>query len=129
MYKLYNMLLLTSKLPQLKNIVGVFWINKFVFCVEREKIARMLGLSDNCVNGALFNMQGNFPTHGFIEVTSDNLKEVGLSENCIKFQVDVYYYTHKDRTFTMRCMTAEEINDIKYKNENKRIYRPKPKLK
>ncbi|KAK8834611.1 hypothetical protein M9Y10_013194 [Tritrichomonas musculus] len=129
MYKLYNMLLLTTKVPQLKNVVGVFWVNKFVFCVEREKIARMLGLSENCVNGALFNMQGNFPTHGFIEVTSSNLKEYGLTENNIKFQVDVYYYAHKDRSFTMRSMTAEEINDIKYKNENKRIYRPKPKAK
>lgn len=129
MYKLYNMLLLTTKVPQLKSIVGVFWINKFVFCVERDKIARMLGLSNNCVNGALFNMQGNFPTHGFIEVTSDNLKEFGLTENSIKFQVDVFYYAHKDRTFSMRNMTADEINDIKYKNENKRIYRSKQKTK
>lgn len=65
-HKLYNALVLSEQGDWLVNVVGVQWIDDRTIKVNRERFARLLGIKS--IEGSLFNKQGNFPSHGFVEV-------------------------------------------------------------
>lgn len=67
LYKLYNALRISNKSPIYQELVGVSWVNYHVICVNRGQFGRLLGLKS--IDGALFHQQGNFPSHGFRELT------------------------------------------------------------
>lgn len=66
-YKLYNALLLTETVPELFPVVGIRWITETVFIVEKNTFAKLLGVRS--IDGSLFHQQGNFPSHGFVELS------------------------------------------------------------
>ena len=65
-HKLYNALLLSEQNEWLANVVGVEWVDDKTIKVNRERFARLLGIKS--IEGSLFNKQGNFPSHGFVEL-------------------------------------------------------------
>lgn len=66
-YKLYNALKI-AEFDQFYSVyVGVEWLHGNVLRVERNAFARLLGIK--AIDGSLFHHQGNFPSHGFVELT------------------------------------------------------------
>jgi hypothetical protein len=70
-HKLYNALLLVENDPTLFSLVGVKWLTNEVFLVDKFVFGRLLGIAS--FDGGLFHWQGNFPSHGFIELTPDQI--------------------------------------------------------
>ena len=66
-YKLYNALRITEFIPDYFPHVGVKWVTDNIIWVNRESFARLLGV--RTVEGGLFHQQGNFPSHGFEELS------------------------------------------------------------
>ena len=66
-YKLYNALRITEFLPDFFPHVGVRWVTDKIIWVNREAFARLLGVKT--IEGGLFHQQGNFPSHGFEELS------------------------------------------------------------
>jgi hypothetical protein len=65
-FKLVNALALTEKMIGLFPYVGVRWVTDTVLLVEKLVFAQLLGV--RTVDGSFFHQQGNFPSHGFIEL-------------------------------------------------------------
>ncbi|KAH0788993.1 hypothetical protein GPJ56_007069 [Histomonas meleagridis] len=114
-HKLYNALTLVDKKPELWPFVGVKWINDTVFKVDKYIFGRLLGIT--AVDGGLFHSQGNFPSHGFQEISS---KTVGdwkdIQHNDIDFD-RVRLMTHK--AGFKRCADENVITQLKWNNEQK----------
>ncbi|OHS93286.1 hypothetical protein TRFO_11901 [Tritrichomonas foetus] len=75
--KLYNALKISSFFPDFIPIVGIEWVTDSVFRVHRAAFARLLGV--RAIEGGLFHQQGNFPSHGFYELSfteSDELSKM-----------------------------------------------------
>ena len=66
-HKLWNALQLTSAYPELYNVLGVMLVTPQLIKADRDKIGAAFALTKP--NAALFNQQGAFPSHGFIEVS------------------------------------------------------------
>jgi hypothetical protein len=67
LHKLYNALRISEIDPSYFNIVGVEWVTDRVIRVNKVKFARLLGI--RTPDGSLFHQQGNFPSHGFAEIS------------------------------------------------------------
>lgn len=65
--KLYNALKLSDACPEFREHLGIQWVNDFIIRVHRTNFARLIGIKT--VDGALFHQQGNFPSHGFVELS------------------------------------------------------------
>jgi hypothetical protein len=57
---------ITESDPFYFRYVGVEWIGERVLKVDGRVFAQLLGIKS--VDGALFHLQGNFPSHGFVEL-------------------------------------------------------------
>ncbi|KAH0789112.1 hypothetical protein GPJ56_006967 [Histomonas meleagridis] len=68
-HKLYNALQLVEKKPEFWPYVGVKWMGDTVFKVDKYVFGRLLGIT--AFDGGLFHSQGNFPSHGFQEITCE----------------------------------------------------------
>lgn len=69
-FKLIDALLMVEDNPELYPLIGVKWITQQVIMVNKRVFAQLLGVSQSSADGALLNAQGNFSTHGFVEITS-----------------------------------------------------------
>jgi hypothetical protein len=73
-HKLYNALRITETNPDYFKYVGVTWINHTVMTVHKGIFAQLLGIKNS--EAALFHLQGNFPSHGFVEVNRQQALEL-----------------------------------------------------
>lgn len=73
-HKLYNGLLLVEHNPEMYPLVGLKWITDTVFKVDKYIFGRLLGITS--INGGLVHSQGNFPSHGFKELTNEEIIEL-----------------------------------------------------
>ena len=82
-YKLINALRISDTYPELSNLVGVQWVTNSVFLVKSKAFAKLLGIKS--IDGSLFHKQGNFPSHGFYELSFDEAsaltKSLGIDYN------------------------------------------------
>lgn len=111
--KLYNALKLTTNMPEYIPYVGIQWLNDTVIRVDTAIYGRFNKLQH--VNGALFHSQGNFPSHGFIEIKSmsDALSKV---DEALLTGVDfdsVRLLYHQSGQFT-RNSVESDIIDVKW---------------
>jgi hypothetical protein len=119
-HKLFNALRIASECPDLRRHLGVEWVSSRVLRVDKRVFARLLAIK--VVEGALFHRQGDFPSHGFVEVTGEN------SEMMAEFsggfdQDNVRYFIHGEGLFT-RESTDQEIGNCKwFNNRNDRKQR------
>lgn len=73
-HKLYNAVKLSELGGKFPDLVGVRWMNDFVLRVDKRPFARLIGLKS--VDGSLFHQQGNFPSHGFVEISQEEVQEI-----------------------------------------------------
>jgi hypothetical protein len=103
-YKLFNALLLTDRLPSFYPLVGVKWVTVDVFMVEKLIFARLLGV--RTIDGSFFHQQGNFPSHGFIELSFQEAREIGAEAGI--YEID---------TSTMRFLRHAQGKFTRYNRE------------
>jgi hypothetical protein len=73
-HKLYNALSLVEHTPSFFHLLGVQWVTDRVFKVDKAIFGRVLGIM--AVDGGLFHRQGNFPSHGFAELTGSEVERL-----------------------------------------------------
>lgn len=111
-YKLYNALKMTQFCPEFIPHVGVEWVTDSVFRVHRVVFARLLGV--RTVEGGLFHQQGNFPSHGFIELPFDQSDRI--SRECGFGPADlsqVRFMTHTSGEF-VRQSTEDDLEKCRW---------------
>ena len=75
-HKLWNALVLSQNYPELIPILGIFWVSHQLIKVNRDVFGNLINVTKPAA--ALFNNQGSFLTHGFIEVSKEEAIENGL---------------------------------------------------
>lgn len=94
-HKLWNALCITKKHPNLFSVFGIIWISNTILKVHRTIFANLLGITRP--TAALFNIQGSFPSHGFIEIEPSKLKDLNINEID---GVHIRLLTHSSGLFT-----------------------------
>ena len=104
-HKLWNALQITTRRPDLYPAVGVMWVSETIIQVNRVIFGKLLGLEKS--TSALFNMQGSFPTHGFTELTLDEVRIVaGVKSTTSDFD-ECRFFVRKDGKFTRHSKEAD----------------------
>lgn len=109
-HKLYNALKITTGDPFYFDFIGVEWISDTVIRVDKRIFAQLLGI--RTVDGSLFHRQGNFPSHGFVELTSGEATELLGDVRGVDFDI-VRLLVHQDKVF-VRKATCEAIENCKW---------------
>lgn len=107
-HKLYNALKMVEYDKKFIPIVGIQWINDSILRINRAVIAQLLRIK--AIEGSLFHQQGNFPSHGFVELEPADVRK--LFPN-FDFSID-RLLSHKDHIFVKGC-TEEEVLKCKWK--------------
>lgn len=66
-HKLWNALALSTHFPDLIHILGIQWVSNDVLKVNRDRFGSLINVTKP--SAALFNNQGSFQTHRFLEVS------------------------------------------------------------
>ncbi|KAH0785310.1 hypothetical protein GPJ56_010721 [Histomonas meleagridis] len=117
-HKLYNALKIVEDDPFYIDFIGIEWVNEKVLKVDKFVFARLLGIKT--IDGSLFHQQGNFPSHGFVELGSQEASEyVDKSElNGVDFD-KVRLLVHQSGIFIKGC-DEDTIENCKWKSSRKR---------
>jgi hypothetical protein len=116
-HKLYNALKIADERPSYVGFLGVEWISQTVLKVDKRAFARLLGI--RIIDGSLFHQQGNFPSHGFVQLPETVARET-LSEADLE-GVDndnVRLLTHQSGVFIRGC-TEDAIDSCKWVNSRR----------
>lgn len=81
-HKLWNALSLSKRYPELIPFLGVFWVSKNLIKVNRDIFGALINVSKPAA--ALFNNQGSFLTHGFLEITKEKALKKGIFPELIE---------------------------------------------
>lgn len=104
-HKLWNALQITTRRPDLYPAVGVMWVSDTIIQVNRVIFGNLLGLEKS--TSALFNMQGSFPTHGFTELTLDEVRIVAGVKSTTNDFDECRFFVRKDGKFTRHSKEAD----------------------
>jgi hypothetical protein len=105
-YKLYNALLIINQCPQFYPFVGIRWVTDEVLIVEKFVFARLLGLRS--VDGGLFHQQGNFPSHGFVELSFEEAQRIAAENGVADVDsASIRFMKHRSGAFRRNC--AEDV--------------------
>lgn len=112
LYKLYNALKITENYPHLTRHIGVSWFDDNIIRVEKLAFAELLDLKT--ADNSLFHQQGNFPSHGFIELNKGEMRQ-NYPDACIDdINFDsVRLLIHQGGIF-VRGVTEENLNRCKW---------------
>ena len=81
------------------NVIGVMWISNTILKVHRTIFANLLGITKP--TAALFNIQGSFPSHGFVEVDlKDARMEIDPSQLADVDGIQIRLFRHQNLQFT-----------------------------
>jgi hypothetical protein len=117
-HKLFNALRITIEDSFYVEFIGVEWITDRVLRIDKKIFGRLLGIK--IIDGSLFHQQGNFPSHGFIELSEKNAHEWGPPEILTGVDFDnVRLLVHKDGIITKGC-TEADIEECKWISVRKR---------
>jgi hypothetical protein len=117
-HKLYNALKIAGEDPFYVEFLGVEWVTERILKIDKKVFARLLGIQT--IDGSLFHQQGNFPSHGFVEL-SEREARLYLTDNDLEgvdYEV-VRLLTHQPGIFTRDC-TEEDIARCKWVSPRKR---------
>ena len=110
-YKLWNALQITKVYPSLYIFVGVVWLNDKVIKVHRHYFGNLLKLKRP--TSALFTSQGSCPSHGFLELSINELKkDYGIEALPNDFSNCRYFY-RPDGTFSSNS-TENDVLSCKW---------------
>lgn len=111
-HKLFNGLLLVKNFPKMYPLIGLMWVTKDVFKVHKFIFGRLIGIQT--IDGGLMHCQGNFPSHGFTEVTGEQFIKLKTQYKLDDVDQDVVrLMTHKSGNFTQDC-TEDILQKIKW---------------
>lgn len=117
-HKLYNALKISTSDPFYSVYIGVEWVNERVLKIDKRVFARLLGIKT--IDGSLFHQQGNFPSHGFVELNEkEAMAEVSPEDLKGVDYETVRLLVHQPRIFTRDC-TEEDIERCKWISTRKR---------
>ncbi|OHT13139.1 hypothetical protein TRFO_16795 [Tritrichomonas foetus] len=112
-HKLYNALVLSTLNPRLFNLVGAKWVDNITILISRKRFARLLGI--RAIEGSLFHQQGNFPSHGFVEIdpmiVKNKYPNFDFGENRL--------ISHSGGVFVFGC-TENDIDTCKWNHANQK---------
>lgn len=112
-FKLYNALKITELLPEFYPHIGIRWIDNEIIWVDREKFARLIGVKT--VEGGLFHQQGNFPSHGFVELSFEESERVSAKYGLGPINLSVMRLVrHVNGDFRRGCKESD-IDKCKWK--------------
>lgn len=111
LHKLYNALILDTLYPQLSPYIGVSWLNKKIIKVNKHVFGRLIGVKT--VDNSLFHQQGNFPSHGFVEISACDVNTISSDVNLEGVDFDnVRILYHVQGIFVKGC-TESQISNFK----------------
>jgi hypothetical protein len=111
-HKLYNALRVTGNDPGYVGVVGIEWVTEKVIRIDKRAFARLLAIKT--VDGSLFHQQGNFPTHGFVELSQRTGVDLVSAEILGGVDFDnVRLLVHENGLFTRDC-TEEDIERCRW---------------
>jgi hypothetical protein len=97
-HKLYNALAIVEHNPILFHLFGVQWVTDRIFKVDKLIFGRLLGIG--AVDGGLFHRQGNFPSHGFSELTLNEIDPLRGGHDVLDVDQDrVRLLVHRSNEF------------------------------
>ncbi|KAH0788497.1 hypothetical protein GPJ56_007553 [Histomonas meleagridis] len=103
-HKLFNALTIVENDPEMWNLIGVKWVTHNIFKVDKYIFGRLLGITS--IDGGLFHRQGNFPSHGFVEIQLSALNEMKTKYDLDDVDMDrVHMLQHRTGLF---CKTSSE---------------------
>jgi len=110
LHKLYNALRISTLSAVWAEIVGVQWDAPYVIRVKKGQFARLLGIK--AIEGSLFHQQGNFTTHGFIELNRDQAQMYcpNIDLSAVDFD-DVRLMVHQPGIFVSTC-TEQQVASL-----------------
>jgi len=112
-HKLYNALKISNSDPFYSMYLGVEWVTDRVLKVDKKAFARLLGVKT--IDGSLFHQQGNFPSHGFVELKSTELSLYNIPPEALE-GVDydnVRLLVHTAGVFVKNC-TEDSIERCRW---------------
>jgi hypothetical protein len=117
LHKLFNAIQLSEFDPNYFQFVGVAWVTDRVLKVDKYRFAALLGI--RVIDGSLFHKQGNFPSHGFVEIAPDQARnELPLQAlEGVDFDV-VRLFVHGSDNFFRGC-GPEMMRNCKWFNSRK----------
>jgi hypothetical protein len=116
-HKLFNALRIASVYPNLRRFLGVEWITDKVLRVDKRAFARLISV--RIVDGSLFHKQGNFPSHGFVEVGRAQCWRLVPMERLSKVDFDaIRLFVHSEGMFTSES-TDTDVENCKWFNVRK----------
>jgi hypothetical protein len=117
-HKLYNALKITLDDPFYVEFIGIEWVTDVVLKIDKRIFARLLAIKT--VDGSLFHQQGNFPSHGFVELSEQTGLEYVPKEVLDGVDFDnVRLLVHQEGVFRRNC-TEADIERCKWISARKR---------
>lgn len=116
-YKLYNSLKLSEISERFAVLCGVKWLNNIIVRVDKRAFARLLGIKS--IDGSLFHQQGNFTSHGFIEVSAEDVPRICPDVDLTGVDYDsVRLLYHNEGTF-VRTSQESDLTTCKWASARK----------
>jgi hypothetical protein len=115
-HKLFNALKLVEIFPNYYPLIGAQWVTDHIFKIDKFIFGRLLGITS--IDGGLFHRQGNFPSHGFAELSAaefDNLR--GIVDISDVDQDRVRLLFHRGNSFN-KSSTEESLLQCKWITES-----------
>jgi hypothetical protein len=108
-FKLVNALALVESAPKLFPVIGIKWFTDTVLLVEGQSFARLLGV--RTIDGSLFHQQGNFPTHGFIEISFPEAQQLADERGLEKIDSsNMRFLRHGTGAFTRSNVEFDQLH-------------------
>ena len=85
-HKLWNALILSTHYPELISVLGIYWISIDILKVNRDIFGALINVTKPAA--ALFNSQGSFLTHGFVEVSKEEALKIHMIKEELVDDVD-----------------------------------------
>jgi hypothetical protein len=114
-HKLYNALELVEHDRNFYNLLGVQWITNEIFKVDKLIFGRLLGIGS--IDGGLFHRQGNFPSHGFAELSTTEFEDLRRNVDVSDIDHDrVRLLVHRGGSFS-RTSNEDSVTSCKWITE------------
>jgi hypothetical protein len=118
-HKLYNALKMATEDSFYVDFLGVEWVTDSILKVDKRLFGRLLGIQR--IDGSLFHQQGNFPSHGFIELSEKDARQYLTDADLEGVDYDnVRLLTHQPGAFR-RGSTENDMIHCKWTSYRKRI--------
>ena len=117
-HKLYNALRISTHDPFYAEFLGVEWISNTVLKVDKKVFARLLGIKT--IDGSLFHQQGNFPSHGFIELDPTEASKIFTTDMLLGVDYEnIRLLIHQPGIFIKGC-TENALDACKWISTRRR---------